>query len=218
MLRHVALAAVVMLSTGYAQEHSPMIALPEPRLTGPLSLEETLAARRSVREYRPEALTLTELAQLLWAAQGRTADWGGRSAPSAGATYPLELFAIVGLVEGLTPGLYRYLPEEHALVQQRGGDLRADASRVALAQPWVAEAPLVLVIAANYERTTRRYGERGVRYVHMEVGYASQNVYLQAVALGLGTVAVGAFPDADLRRLLGIDSEPLMLMPVGRPR
>ncbi len=193
------------------------ISLPAPRQVGPVSVEESLAARRSERYYRQESLALAELAQLLWAAQGITIDWGGRTAPSAGATYPLEVFAVVGAVEGLAAGMYQYLPAEHSLVHRKSGDLRTELSEVALGQPWVREAPFVLVIAAQYERTTQRYGERGIRYVHIEVGHVGQNVYLQAGALGLGTVAVGAFSDDGVKRLLEIEEDPLMLMPIGRP-
>lgn len=194
-----------------------LVRLSPPRLVGEMSVEEALARRRSVRSYLDEPLTPEELGQLLWAAQGITAEWGGRTAPSAGATYPLEVYAVVGKVEGLPPGVYRYLPEGHALVLHKRGDVRADLAREALGQPWVRTAPLVLLIAANYERTTARYGERGIRYVHMEVGHVGQNVYLQAEALGLGTVTVGAFYDAKVKALLEIQEEPLYLMPVGRP-
>jgi SagB-type dehydrogenase family enzyme len=184
-----------------------------------MSVEEALVERRSERHYRPEPLSVAELAQLLWAAQGITApDWGGRTAPSAGATYPLEVFAVVGAVEGLAAGLYQYVPDGHSLIHRKGGDLRAELSKAALGQPWVRDAPVVLVIAADYERTTQRYGDRGIRYVHMEVGHVGQNVHLQAEALGLGTVVVGAFSDGWVKRLLEIAEEPLVLMPVGRPR
>lgn len=195
----------------------PTISLPAPRQVGPVSVEEALAGRRSVRHYQREPLAMSELAQLLWAAQGITAGWGGRTAPSAGATYPLEVFAVVGAVDGLSPGLYQYQPEGHSLLRRKTGDLRAELARAALGQAWVREAPVVLVLAARYERTTQRYGERGIRYVHIEVGHAGQNLYLQAETLGLGTVAVGAFSDEEVKRLLGIEEDPLYLMPVGRP-
>lgn len=193
--------------------------LPEPRHESETSVEEALLKRRSVRSYREEPLTLAEVSQLLWAAQGITAPgWGGRTAPSAGALYPLEVYAVVGEVEGLEPGIYHYRPEGHLLMRRKAGDLRSELAAVALGQAWVREAPLVLVIAARYERTTRKYGERGVRYVHIEVGHVGQNVYLQAEALALGTVMVGAFSDQEVKELLGIEEEPLALMPVGRPK
>ena len=172
----------------------------------------------NARRIRTDAgATLEEVAQLLWAAQGITSEWGGRTAPSAGATYPLEIYVVAGEVEGLQPGIYRYLPDNHSATLVKEGDLRAALSSAALGQEWVRTAPACLVIAAVYGRTTRRYGERGRRYVHMEVGHVGQNVYLQAKGLGLGTVMVGAFDDEEVRELLGIEENPLAIMPVGRP-
>ena len=205
------------VSSRLGEEEPLEVKLPEPRPSGEMSVEETLAARRSVRSYQDEALSLTELAQLLWAAQGITAHWGGRTAPSAGATYPLEVYAVVGEVTGLEAGVFHYRPDGHLLVRRKAGDLRGELASAALGQGWVREAPVSLVIAARYERTTGRYGERGVRYVHIEVGHVGQNIYLQAEALGLGTVIVGAFDDQDVKTLLGIEEEPLAIMPVGRP-
>jgi len=193
------------------------VKLPAVRLVGQKSVEETLAARRSVRVYEETSLTLEEVAQLLWAAQGITSEWGGRTAPSAGATYPLEIYVVVGGVEELEAGVYRYLPDEHSVRRVNEGDLRDKLSSAALGQEWVRTAPVSLVIAASYERTTRQYGERGKRYVHMEVGHVGQNVYLQATSLDLDTVMVGAFDDAEVKELLGIEEEPLAIMPVGRP-
>ena len=191
--------------------------LPAARLVGKKNVEEALAARRSVRVYEETSLTLEEVAQLLWAAQGITSEWGGRTAPSAGATYPLEIYVVVGDVEELEVGVYRYFPDEHSVRRVNEGDLRAKISSAALGQEWVRTAPVSLVIAASYERTTRQYGERGKRYVHIEVGHVGQNVYLQATSLDLGTVMVGAFDDAEVQELLGIEEEPLAIMPVGRP-
>lgn len=205
------------VSSRLGEEEPLEVKLPEPRPSGEMSVEEALAARRSVRSYQDEALSLTELAQLLWAAQGITAHWGGRTAPSAGATYPLEVYAVVGEVIGLEAGVFHYRPDGHLFVRRTVGDLRGELASAALGQEWVREAPVSLVIAARYERTTRRYGERGVRYVHIEVGHAGQDIYLQAEALGLGTVIVGAFDDQDVKTLLGIEEEPLAIMPVGRP-
>lgn len=202
---------------GSIEEEPVEVKLPAARLVGDLSVEEALALRRSVRAYREEPLTLAELAQLLWAAQGITADWGARTAPSAGATYPLQVYVVVGEVTGLEAGLYVYRPAGHHLVRRKAGDLRAELASAALGQGWVRAAPVSLVIVARYERTTGRYGERGVRYVHIEVGHVGQDVYLQAQALGLGTVMVGAFDDQDVKTLLGIEEEPLAIMPVGWP-
>ncbi len=190
--------------------------LPDPALSGTLSVEKALAHRRSVRTYSPVPLTLDQLGQLLWAAQGIT-DYtqGLRSTPSAGATYPLEVLVSVGRVDDLSPGLYRYQPGAHSLILWRDEDVRQELAQAALGQTWIAQAPAVVVLAAEYERTTARYGERGERYVHMEIGHAGQNVYLQAEALGLATVMVGAFEDEVLQELLGIDEPPLAILPVG---
>ena len=194
------------------------IPLPPPRLQGALAVEEALAARRSVRDYAPGPLTLAEVGQLLWAAQGVTSPEGFRTAPSAGALYPLELYLVVGEVEGLAPGVYHYEPESHALTRIIAGDLRRVLEMAALGQDYVRTAAVDLVLTGVYQRTARRYGERAQRYVHMEAGHAGQNVYLQAEALGLGTVAIGAFNDEEVQRLLSLPAEeaPLYIMPVGR--
>ncbi len=194
--------------------------LPELRLQDPMPLTETLRLRRSVRDYAPAALTLEAAAQLLWAAQGITSPDGLRTAPSAGALYPLELHLVAGKVEGLPDGSYRYDPERHSLTLTAPGDLRSALAHAALDQSWIARAPAVVVIAAVPKRTTRKYGERGIRYVHIEVGHAGQNLLLQAVGLGLRSVVVGAFRDRAVQQLLGLasDEHPLAILPVGYPR
>jgi SagB-type dehydrogenase family enzyme len=204
-------------STAEAAPH-PEITLPPPRTESTTSLEEALLKRRSVRTYRGEPLTLTEIAQLLWAAQGITGAGGLRTAPSAGALYPLELLVVAGEVEDLPPGVYRYNPDGHTLARAIEGDLRKDLTGAALGQEAVEEAPAVLVITAFPDRTTGKYGERGIRYVHMEAGHCAENVFLQAVSLDLGTVTIGAFDDRRVGEVLGLDpgEEPLYLMPVGR--
>ncbi len=199
-----------------------IIYLPLPVFKGNMSLEEAILHRRSIREYRKEPLTLHQLSQLLWAAQGITeVRWGFRASPSAGATYPLEIYVVVGNngVKGLAPGVYRYQPHSHSLVLVKKGDFREELYSACLNQEWVRDAPVVLVIVADYERTTRVYGERGIRYVHMEVGHVGQNIYLEATALGLGTVAVGAFYDDEVRVIIGApeNHHPLYVMPVGVP-
>jgi SagB-type dehydrogenase family enzyme len=192
--------------------------LPAPTLKGAHSLEHVLAARRSVRDYGPAKLTRRELGQLLWAAQGITDQAGLRTAPSAGALYPLELY-VVGGTSDLEPGIYHYRPGPHALAIGATGDRRSDLADAALGQEWMAQAPAIIVVAAVYARTTGTYGERGRRYVHVEVGHAAQNVCLQAVALGLGAVVVGAFDDREVKRVAGLPprEEPLALLPVGHP-
>jgi len=194
------------------------IQLPEPRYESETSVEEALAQRRSIRAYSGDNLTLEAVSQLLWAAQGITAPWGGRTAPSAGALYPLELYAVVGDVEGLDRGVYRYIPQGHELVKVRDGDLRAELAAAALGQSSVRDAAIDLVFTAVYERTTAKYQERGIRYVHMEAGHAAQNVYLQAVSLNLGTVTIGAFSDTEVKQIMHIEEQedPLYIMPVGK--
>ena len=192
------------------------IKLPPVLKKGKVSLEETLTARRSVRNYKNEPLTLQEVSQLLWACDGKTAEWGGRTSPSAGATYPLEIYVVVGNVEGIEPGLYHYIVENHSLVEVKKGDLRRKLSSVCLNQTMVVEAPVSIVISGIFERTTGRYGERGKRYVFMEVGHCGQNIHLQSEALGLGTVMIGAFDDEGVREVLGIEEDVFYICPVGK--
>ncbi len=199
-----------------------IVFLPLPRLKGNMSLEESIAYRRSIREYLDKPLTLSQLSQLLWAAQGLTElKWGFRASPSAGATYPLEIYVVVGEngVKGLEAGIYHYDPYTHTILLIKKGDYRSELYEACLRQPWVKNAPINIVIVAEYERTTRVYGERGIRYVHIEVGHVGQNIYLEATALGLGTVAIGAFYDDQVREILGLPSNyhPLYVMPVGVP-
>ncbi|MEW6406137.1 MAG: SagB/ThcOx family dehydrogenase [Chloroflexota bacterium] len=177
-----------------------------------------MSKRRSRREYQDAPITQAELAQLCWAALGITEQPDRRTAPSAGALNPLELCVAAGNVGGLSPGVYRYLPREHALKELRGGDQREGLYSAALAQEMILQAPLILAISAVHERTTWKYGGRGIQYVHMEVGAAAQNVYLQCVSLGLGTVFVGAFQDQAVKEALGLpeDERPLCLLPVGK--
>ncbi len=194
------------------------IELPAPRTQGSIALEQALARRRSVREYATGSLTLTETSQLLWAAQGISSAQGLRTAPSAGALYPLETYLVVGEVEGLSPGVYRYAAAQHQLLRIAGGDKRSALAQAALDQSVVKNNAAVVVFAAIYARTTIKYGDRGIRYAHMEAGHAAQSLYLQAHALGLGTVAVGAFRDSAVQELLQMteNEQPLYLMPVGR--
>lgn len=185
------------------------IKLPKPDLRG-LYLEEAIKKRRSIRHYKNEPLQLKEVSQLLFAAQGVTGRAGGqplRSAPSAGALYPFEIYLIVNDVEGLQKGIYHYSPIEHSIEMIRSGDYRGEITRACLDQEMVGEAGVVFVLTAIFERTTWKYGERGYRYVYMEAGHISQNIYLQATSLGLGSVVIGAFYDKKVDKLLGIDGE-----------
>jgi SagB-type dehydrogenase family enzyme len=194
-----------------------MIQLPQPKYAGGLSVEEALRERRSKRSYQDEPLLLSQLSQLLWAAQGINNEAGYRTAPSAGALYPLEIYVAAGSVQTLSQGLYKYLPEKHSLQKIKDGDLRSGLAGAALRQGSVAHGAVDIVISAVYERTTGKYGERGIRYVHMEAGHVAQNIYLQAVSLNLGTVTIGAFDDEAVRKLLQMPEGevPLYVMPVG---
>lgn len=184
-------------------------------LTGETSLEEALVRRRSVREFRDTPLTTAELGQLLWAAQGITNERGFRTAPSAGALYPLETYVATA------DGLFHYDPEGHKLWTVSQADARQGLYDAALRQEPVLQAPAVFVLTAVYERTAEKYGtERSPRYVHLEAGHAAQNLLLEAVVLGLGAVPIGAFEDLRIQKVLGLpaDHEPLYLIPVGHPR
>jgi SagB-type dehydrogenase family enzyme len=163
-------------------------------------------------------MSLSELSHLLWAAQGISGAEGRRTVPSAGALYPLEVSVVAGNVSGLQPGIYVYKPERHELLKIIDGDKRDELSRAARGQSVIRSASAVLVISAVYERSTVKYGERGNRYVHMEAGHAAQNVYLQAVSLNLGTVAIGAFDDDEVKNAahLTVREQPLYIMPIGR--
>lgn len=191
-----------------------MIRLPEPRLDSGHSIERAIAKRRSVRSFLEEPLTVDQVSQLLWSAQGRTSPEGFRAAPSAGALYPLELYVAT------REGLDHYDVGEHALDRRRAGDLRAAIRSASLDQECITSAPAVFVFAAVHARTEREYGERAGRYVCMDVGHAAQNLLLQADALGLAGVPVGAFDDDHLHRVLALGPEqsPVYLIPVGRPR
>lgn len=198
--------------------NSVSIVLPLPAYESETSIEQALLERRSMREYRAEPLTLPEISQLLWAAQGVTHPNGYRTAPSAGGLYPLEIFLVAGEVAGIEPGVYHYMPKEHQLRLVLENDQRQQLSSSALNQPALRDAPAVIVITAVYERTTAKYRDRGVQYVHIEVGCASENIYLQAVSLELGTVFIGAFRDDEVSEVLQLaaNEHPLGLMPVGR--
>lgn len=199
-----------------AQGEEKMIKLPSPAVTGKLSVEEAILERRSVRSYRDEALSLAEVSNLLWAASGITADWGGRAAPSAGALYPLDVYLVAGQVEGLAEGIYEYIPEEHSLIKRVEGDKRRALQAVSLMQSSVKSAPVSIVLCAEYGRIKPRYRDRAKRYTKIEVGHIGQNIYLQAESLGLATVAIGAFVDSGVKKVLAVDQEPLYIMPVGK--
>ncbi len=195
--------------------------LPPPELKGSKSVEEAIVARRSARRYKSDSLSLSQLSQLLWSAQGITAAGRFRATPSAGATFPLEVYVLTGeqTVKELSAGIYHYEVNSHALSLHLAGDFRADLAEAALGQSFLSICPVDLVICALFPRTTRRYGERGEMYVHIEAGHLGQNVALQAVALGLATVMVGAFDNDAVSTVLALKEQirPVYIIPAGKP-
>ncbi|MBU2592520.1 SagB/ThcOx family dehydrogenase [Patescibacteria group bacterium] len=210
----------VAMSTPQAP-HKNIIDLPQPELKGKMSLEEVIFKRRSRREYTQESLTLAQVSQILWSGQGITDEKTGfRSSPSAGALYPLDIYLVVGRngVEDLPEGVYHFLPQGQKLEKISTEDLRESLTKASLNQSFIAQAPMVLVITGEYERTMVKYGERGRQYVHQEAGHTAQNIYLQVESLGLGTVTIGAFNEEEIINILDLPSthHPLYVMPVGQ--
>lgn len=198
-----------------ASEKGESIMLPEPAMKGEISLEEALMGRKSVRKFRNEKLDMKQVSQILWSAQGiNRKGTHFKTCPSAGATYPLTAYAVT------EEGIFHYIPEGHKLEKIQDGDHREALSQACLGQRCVAEAPLSVVFTAVYENTTGRYGDRGIMYVHMEAGHAAQNIHLQAVALGLGSVPVGAFTDEKVAKIIKCDKKeiPIYIVPVGSPQ
>lgn len=181
------------------------------------AITSLMGNRRSVRIYSGKALSQNHLSRLMFATQGISSEGGKRTVPSAGATYPLTAYAIIGDVEGMGQGSYVYEPDKHALRLIREGDLRDELAQAAMGQKFIGQARMSIVLCAEYERTTQVYGERGIRYVHMEAGHAGQNIYLMAESLGLGTVAVGAFNDEIVGEIIGCpqNQEVVYIFPVG---
>jgi SagB-type dehydrogenase family enzyme len=227
MTRSFLLAAMLVPALSLAQGAAPSartadVTLPAPRTDGKVPVETALSQRRSVRAFAPGPLTLGEVGQLCWAAQGVTDDKGHRTAPSARATYPLELRVVVGDVAGLPPGVYRYLPASHALRLEATGDRRVALDGKAVGQGWIPGAPGVLVIsgvaskaAGGGDPATR---ERGEHFMWVEAGLAAQGFFLEATALGLGSTYVGGFRSAEASAVLGLPAseEVLAILPVGR--
>jgi len=198
--------------------------LPSPSTDGDLSVESALENRRSQRDFQDKALSVDQLSQILWAAYGITSPrpdapnmrGGLRTSPSAGALYPLEVYAIVGNVDGIEPGAYKYISEEHKIIMVAGGDVRDSLAGAALRQNMISEAPAAIFYSAVFSRTTERYGERGRSFVFIELGHSAQNVYLQAEALQLGTCAIGTVTES-ARDVLNLpeEEEPLYILPIG---
>ena len=209
------------LENGMLSIQSNIIKLPEPRLESNTSVEQALLNRRSMRSYKNQPITIAEVGQLLWAAQGITEKSRGfRTAPSAGATFPFEIYLVAGNVTDLSAGIYRYDCHHHRLMLQREGDYRAKLSESALGQSSITNGAINIILTAIYERTTQRYGDRGIRYVHIEAGHIAQNILLQAVALDLGSVPVGAFNDNKVLKRLDLPKNeiPLYILPIGKIR
>ena len=203
----------------FAQQNA-VLSLPAPSHSGQNSLEQVLSERRSVREYSDKPMALSELAQLLWAAQGITTMDGYRSTPSAGALYPLEIYAVVKRVAEIAPGVYHYLPgttlNEHSLENIRPEDPTGFLNQASLGQPCVNQCAVAIIITSVTGRTEKKYGTRAERYALLEAGHAAQNVLLQATALGLGAVPVGAFHDDKLKQLVKTDADPVYLLSIGK--
>ncbi len=194
------------------------VKLPNPVYSSHTSIEEALKKRRSIREYKNNPITLQQLAQLLWAAQGITSAKGFRTAPSAGALYPIEIYVLSGNVKGLMPGVYRYLPKKHVLELLAKDDIRSKLATATFNQSGVTNAAADILITAAYARTTAKYGNRGERFAQMEAGQVAENICLQVTSLGLGTVTIGVFNDSKVKALMNFskDEYPLYIMPVGK--
>lgn len=205
------------------KQASSGIALPKPPVRGALSVEEAISRRRTAREFSDRPLTLNEVSALLWAGQGITDPKEmKRAVPSAGARYPLELFLAVKTngVDPLSAGLYQYQPHGHRLLPLLEQDLMKQIAAAALNQNWIAEAPIIVIVAGDYSRTAKKYGPRAARYVHLEAGHAAQNILLEAQSLGLAAGIVGAFDDVELgRKVLRLPDSlsPLLILPLGHP-
>ena len=217
----VIIAATIIFnqSIGESDQSSKFkIDLPKPRYDSNISIERALFERRSTREYKDQPLILAELSQLLWAAQGITDPTGLRSAPFAGALYPIKVYIIIGDVINISDGIYRYEPSDHLLLRIAEGDRRDELYEAAMKQESIRDGESVILLSANYEPTTSKNGERGEMFVHMEAGHVAQNICLQAVSLNLGDVTVGAFSDERVKDIVEMPEEenPLYLIPIGR--
>jgi len=193
--------------------------LSEPVKKGNMSLEEAIAGRRSIRAYSEKKMKEEEISQLLWAAQGITDKAKGlRTAPSAGALYPLEIYAAITMVDGIKPGLYKYNPGNHSLTLVKNGDVREDIFNASYRQDSLRKAAAIIIYCAVFERTSSRYKDKAAQYVFTETGHAAQNVYLQAEALNLGTVSMGAFDNEGVKKALDLPDkeDPVYLMPAGK--
>lgn len=210
------IAAVLFLALPV---HAALTALPSPALKGETSLEEALANRRSIRSFTSEPLKMKDVSQLLWAAQGITGPGGKRTAPSARAIYPLSIYLVAGSVEGLKPGVYRYIPEKNSIEGVAEGDLRATLVQNAQMQPWIQDSPAMIVITVNYKMMGDA-DSRGRMMADFEIGHVAQNALLEAVALHLGAVPVASFNAETLGKSINLPSPfvAAYLLPIGHPK
>jgi len=200
----------------YGQE--TVIKLKKPSFKSSVSVEEALRTRRSIRDYSDKPITLEEVSQLLWAGQGITNERGFRTNPSAGAAFPMELYVASHNVTGIAPGLYHYSPHDETLTLIKNGSLREQMSDIEIYQKNVRKSAAVIIITGDFVRMAQRHGIYNFRYINMEAGSIFQSIALQAQTLSLGTVVVGAFNEVDLKKILGIKEDPLIIMPVGRKK
>ena len=188
------------------------VKLPEPKFSGKMSVEEAILRRRSERSFYPNELTMEQISQLLWAGQGITErTWGFRTAPSSGSLYPLYMYIVK------KDGIFKYVPDGHKLIQISNEDRRQSLVRASLGQGYIGEAPLVIIVAGNFRIVEAKYGQRAYRYLNMEIGHVAENIHLQAVALGLGSVPIGAFWDDVVAKVLELPDtqDPFYIIPVG---
>jgi SagB-type dehydrogenase family enzyme len=207
------LALTIVLISGAAAEK--YINLPKPDQIGKYPLESSITIRRSQRDFEDRELTMEQISQLLWAGQGITdREFGFRTAPSAGALYPITLYLVK------KDGVFRYLPDRHRLVEIEKGDKRPEMVRAALGQGYIREAPISIVLAANFRITESKFGARTFRYVCMEAGHIAQNIQLQAGALGLATCPTGSFWDDVVKSALKLPEphDPIYILPIGYPK
>ena len=221
MKKIIIISIIYVLTLTAAHSDKNTIKLPSPKYKGLISVEEEIFNRKSIRYYKELPLTIKEVSQLLWAAGGVTGDGltgATRAYPSAGACYPLRIYLVTGSTKKLEPGIYRYVYSNHSLKLLKKGDYRKELTEASHGQRMILNAPISIIFTAEFSRTIARYGKRGKeRYVSMDLGHAGQNVHLQAEALGLGTVVVGAFNDIKVKKLLELaDEKPLYIMPVGK--
>ncbi len=196
--------------------------LKPPILDGNVSLEKAIKQRRTVRSFSNELITKQQFSQIFWAAQGITEDRGfKRAAPSGGALYPADVYAVLGknCVEGFAAGVYRYKPKDHSVVNISDGDRRRDVAVASLRQMWMASAAVLFVVTVEHARICIKYGDRGIRYALIEIGHIGQNIFLQCQALGLEAGIVGAFDDREMAEVVRTEKnhEPIIVLPVGWP-